>query len=292
MSSKRYNVKTLWGAGIVFVILVMAILAPLISPYGSQELSRDILSGPGVDHWFGTDRRGMDIFSRTLFAPRVDLLIGLGATALAFVIGIPLGTIAGMFENQGRFGGFCSQLIMRGMDVAQAFPVFVFALAIVAVLGAGPTNVIFALAFVNIPVVVRQIRASVLVLREQPFVDAALIAGWSRLRLAFRHVLPNALGPAGSLVSVMIGFSILMTAGLSFIGAGVRLPTAEWGIMVSEGSSQLGTGQWWPSLFPGLSLAVTVFGFALLGEGLREAPRGEVSAMFSPTRRWAVREFG
>ena len=291
-SIERYGAKTVWGAGIVGFLIVLALLAPLISPYGSEELTGELLAAPGGEFPFGTDRRGMDVLSRTLHAPRVDLTVGLAATLLAFVIGIPLGTIAGMFEDRGRIGGFSAQLIMRGMDVMQAFPVFVFALALVAVLGAGPVNLILGLAFVNTPVFVRQIRTGILVLRDEPFVEAATIAGWSRLRIAFRHVLPNALGPAASLVSVMIGFSILLTAGLSFVGAGVRLPTAEWGVMISEGSNQLGTGEWWPSVFPGLSLAFTIFGFSLLGEGLREAPSRTGSGTLSRSHRWAERMFG
>ncbi len=288
----RYGAKTVWGAAIVGLIVLLALFAPVVTPYGSEELTGEILSGPGGDFLFGTDRRGMDILTRTLYAPRVDLTVGLAATLLAFFVGIPLGTVAGMFEDRGRVGGFSAQVIMRGMDVMQAFPVFVFALALVAVLGAGPVNLILGLAFVNTPVFVRQIRTGVLVLREEPFVEAATIAGWSRLRIAFRHVLPNALGPAASLVSVMIGFSILLTAGLSFVGAGVRLPTAEWGVMISEGSNQLGTGEWWPSLFPGLSLAFTIFGFSLLGEGLREAPSRGASGTLSRSHRWAERMFG
>ena len=289
---ERYGAKTVWGAVIVGLIILLAILAPALAPYGSEELTGEVLAGPGGQFPFGTDRRGMDVLTRTMHAPRVDLTVGLAATLLAFVIGIPLGTIAGMFEDRGRGGGFSAQVIMRGMDVLQAFPVFVFALALVAVLGAGPVNLILGLAFVNTPVFVRQIRTGILVLRSEPFVEAATIAGWSKLRIAFRHVLPNALGPAASLVSVMIGFSILLTAGLSFVGAGVRLPTAEWGVMISEGSTQLGTGEWWPSLFPGLSLAFTVFGFSLLGEGLREAPSRGTSGTLSRSRRWADRMFG
>ena len=289
---ERYGAKTVWGAAIVGLMILLALFAPAISPYGSEELTGELLAGPGEQFLFGTDRRGMDVLSRTLHAPRVDLTVGLAATLLAFVIGVPLGTIAGMFEDRGRIGGFSAQVIMRGMDIMQAFPVFVFALALVAVLGAGPLNLILGLAFVNTPVFVRQIRTGILVLREEPFVEAATIAGWSRLRIAFRHVLPNALGPAASLVSVMIGFSILLTAGLSFVGAGVRLPTAEWGVMISEGSNQLGTGEWWPSVFPGLSLAFTIFGFSLLGEGLREAPSRGGTGSFSVSRRWADRMFG
>lgn len=285
------NAKIRWGLTIVVVIALSTILAPVLTPFGPEEITDEVLASPGFDQLFGTDRRGMDVFTRTLYAPRVDLTIGVLATLIAFVIGVPLGTVAGMFEDRGRLGGFASQVIMRGMDVMQAFPVFVFALALVAVLGTGALNLVLGLAFVNTPVFVRQIRTGVLVLRDEAFVEAALIAGWSRLRIAFRHVLPNALGPAASLVSVMIGFSILLTAGLSFVGAGVRVPTAEWGVMIAEGSAQLPTGQWWPSLFPGLSLALTVFGFSLLGEGLREAPGATIGTRVSRSRRWAGRSF-
>lgn len=285
------NAKVRWGLIIVAVVALSTILAPFITPFGPEEITDEVLASPGFDQLFGTDRRAMDVFTRTLYAPRVDLTIGVVATLIAFVIGVPLGTVAGMFEDRGRFGGFASQIIMRGMDVMQAFPVFVFALALVAVLGTGALNLVLGLAFVNTPVFVRQIRTGVLVLRDEALVEAALIAGWSRLRIAFRHVLPNALGPAASLVSVMIGFSILLTAGLSFVGAGVRVPTAEWGVMIAEGSAQLSTGQWWPSLFPGLSLALTVFGFSLLGEGLREAPGATSGIGISGSRRWAERSF-
>jgi len=285
------NAKIRWGLTIVVVIALSTILAPVLTPFGPEQITDEVLASPGFDQLFGTDRRAMDVFTRTLYAPRVDLTIGVLATLIAFVIGVPLGTVAGMFEDRGRLGGFASQIIMRGMDVMQAFPVFVFALALVAVLGTGALNLVLGLAFVNTPVFVRQIRTGVLVLRDEAFVEAALIAGWSRLRIAFRHVLPNALGPAASLVSVMIGFSILLTAGLSFVGAGVRVPTAEWGVMIAEGSAQLPTGQWWPSLVPGWSLGLTGFGFALLGEGLREAPGATSGARFSRSRRWALRSF-
>jgi peptide/nickel transport system permease protein len=285
------NAKVRWGLTIVAIIALSTILAPILTPFGPEEITDEVLASPGFDQLFGTDRRAMDVFTRTLYAPRVDLTIGVLATLIAFVIGVPLGTVAGMFEDRGRLGGFASQIIMRGMDVMQSFPVFVFALALVAVLGTGAINLVLGLAFVNTPVFVRQIRTGVLVLRDEAFVEAALVAGWSRLRIAFRHVLPNALGPASSLVSVMIGFSILLTAGLSFVGAGVRVPTAEWGVMIAEGSAQLSTGQWWPSLFPGLSLALTVFGFSMLGEGLRETSGTTSGTRFSRSRRWAERSF-
>lgn len=267
----RIGPKASVGIVIIGAVAVLAIFAPLIAPYGSEQVLGAVLQPPSWDHPFGTDPRGMDIFSRTVFAPRQDLTIGLVATLFAFAIGVPLGALAGMYEGRGRIGGGMSQLIMRGMDVLQSFPVFVFALALVAVLGPGATNLTLGLVFVNAPVFVRQVRTSVLIQRDAAFVEAAVVAGWGRLRIGFRHVLPNALGPSVAQLSVTLGFTILLTAGLSFVGAGVRLPTAEWGVMISDGAGQMATGQWWPSVFPGASLAITVIGFSLIGEGLRES---------------------
>jgi peptide/nickel transport system permease protein len=158
---------------------------------------------------------------------------------------------------------------MRVFDVSLAFPVFIFALALVAVLGASATNVILAMIFVNTPVFVWLTRSEVLSIRERPFVEAARCSGNGDLRIAFRHVLPNSLAAPLTQLSVVLGFSILLTAGLSFLGAGVPVPTPEWGLMVSQGASTMITGQWWTALFPGLALATAVLGFALVGDGLR-----------------------
>jgi peptide/nickel transport system permease protein len=155
--------------------------------------------------------------------------------------------------------------VMRGADVLQAFPVFVFAIALVASLGQTIQTVVLAIAFVNAPIYLRLMRAQVMSIREMRYVEASLVAGASDLRTIFRHIVPNAMGPVLAQLSVNVGWAILLTAGLSFVGAGVRAPTPEWGSMIAMGFQNVVTGQWWPSVFPGLALAVTVFGFSLVG---------------------------
>lgn len=277
------------GLVMVAAIVLLTVLAPLLSSWGPQEIdSGAILQAPSASHWFGTDQTGMDVFARTLYAPRVDLLIAVVATALAIGAGIPLGILAGTFEDRGGLGGFVAQVIMRTADVVQAIPVFVFALAVVAVLGNGAANVIFALAFVNAPVFLRLTRTEVLLRRDAAFAEAALVGGRGRIAVAFRHVLPNAIGPSIGQASVVLGFSILLTAGLSFIGAGVQVPTAEWGVMISQGAANVATGQWWPALFPGMAMAFCVFALALLGEGIRDAfATGELRLRLRSRRRIA-----
>jgi peptide/nickel transport system permease protein len=157
---------------------------------------------------------------------------------------------------------------MRAADVMQAFPVFVFAIALVASLGQSIQTVVLAIAFVNIPIYLRLMRSQVMAIRETRYVEASLVAGFSDMRTILRHVLPNAMGPALAQLSVNVGWSILLTAGLSFVGAGVRAPTPEWGSMIAVGFQNVVTGEWWPSVFPGLALAVTVFGFSLVGSSV------------------------
>jgi peptide/nickel transport system permease protein len=224
---------------------------------------------PSSAHFFGTDSTGLDIFSRTIAAPRVDVLIGVTATVLALTSGVAAGVWAGYFSGAGGFAGKVSELVMRLMDILQSFPVFILALALAAAAGPSVTNVIAVIAFLNFPVFLRLTRSAVLSTRERPYIEAAHCAGNSELRLMFRHVLPNSLGPSLIAASVSVGQAILITAGLSFVGAGVRVPTPEWGSMISIGAPNMITGQWWPALFPGIALGLTVLGFALVGDGLR-----------------------
>jgi peptide/nickel transport system permease protein len=275
------------GCVLVALIVVITLAAPLIAQWGPEQIdAKAILVGPGGSHWFGTDQNGMDVFSRTIYAPRVDLVIAIAATAIAMLVGIPLGALAGIWEDRGGAGGFVAQVIMRTADIFQAIPVFVFALAVVAVLGKGSLNVILALGFVNAPVFMRLIRTEVMLKRDSSFVEAATLAGWSTRRIAFRHILPNALGPAIGQASVVLGYSILLTAGLSFVGAGVQVPTAEWGVMISQGANNIATGQWWTSFFPGLAMAITVLCLAMLGEGTRDAfDRGTFRLSWRSRRR-------
>jgi len=260
----------LFGLVVIVVTVFLALFGPWIAPYGPEEaLSGQAVLPPNADHWMGTDISGMDIFSRVIAAPRIDLTIALISTAVAFAAGVVLGVISGFFAGARGLWALLSNAIMRGADIFQAFPLFIFALALVGFRGPSIQNVIVALAFLNIPFFLRVTRGAVLHVRERPFVEAARCVGGSGLRIAFVHVMPNALTPALANLSPTIGFSILLTSALSFVGAGVPIPTPEWGSMIAIGAPNMMTGQWWTALFPGLALGVTILGYALVGDGLR-----------------------
>ena len=265
----RLRPAIMFGLCVIIVNLCLAAIGPAIAPYPTQAPAGNSLIPPNGTHWFGTDVSGMDIFSRVLAAPRIDLTIALVSTVIAFVCGVALGVVSGFFAQGERSGRIASALIMRIADIVQAFPMFVFALALVGLSGPSAKNVIIALAFLNIPFFLRLTRGAVLQVRSKTFVEAAICAGNSRLRAAFFHVMPNALAPAMVHFSTTVGFSILLTAGLSFVGAGVPPPTPELGLMIQVGAQNMITGQWWTALFPGLCLAVTVLAFSLFGDNLR-----------------------
>lgn len=259
------------GLLIVAVSVFLAVFGPHIGPYPTQTaLPGPSLQPPSLEHLMGTDVSNMDVFSRVLAAPRIDLTIALVSTAIAFVLGVILGVTSGFFGGGKGVSRFFSEGVMRGADIIQAFPVFIFALALVGFRGPGTENVIAALAFLNIPYFLRITRGAVLQVRERPFVEAARCAGNSEWRIAFVHVLPNALTPPLANISPTIGFSILLTSGLSFVGAGVPVPTPEWGSMIAIGAPNMMTGQWWTALFPGVVLGVTILGYALVGDGLKQ----------------------
>jgi peptide/nickel transport system permease protein len=260
----------MFGLIVVGFWLVVSLLAPVVAPYSPTHPFVDaVLAPPSGRFLLGTDSNGLDILSRLMWAPRIDLGIAIASTILALLIGVPLGGFAGYFGGRRGLEGALATVAMRVVDVSQAFPVFVFALAIVAALGPHAVNLVIAMAFVNAPVFIWLTRSQVLAVRERAFVEAARCGGNSERRIAFRHVLPNALAAPLTQLSVVLGFSVLLTAGLSFVGAGIQLPTPEWGLMVSEGASTMITGQWWIAVFPGIALASAVFGFALVGDGLR-----------------------
>jgi peptide/nickel transport system permease protein len=259
------------GLAIVAFSVFLALFGPLVAPYLPETaLPGDSLQPPSWQHWMGTDVSGMDVLSRVISAPRIDLTIALVSTAIAFVVGLALGVLAGFFGGSRGVWRYASEGIMRGADIIQAFPLFIFALALVGFRGPGIENVIAALAFLNIPYFLRITRGAVLQARERPFVEAARCAGNSDLRLAFVHVMPSALTPPLANLSPTIGFSILLASGLSFVGAGVPVPTPEWGSMIAIGAPNMMTGQWWTALFPGLALGITILGYALVGDGLRD----------------------
>lgn len=263
--------RPLFALGYVIVIGVAAcaILAPWLAPYDPVTANPEAyLQPPSWQHWLGTDNTGMDIFSRILYAPRTDLTIALLGTGVSALIGIPLGAVVGYYEQRSRLRAAFSVTVMRSADVLQAFPVFVFAIALVAVFGQGIVSVVIAIAFVNIPIYLRLMRSQVLSIRGMRYVDAAFVAGASDFAILSRHILPNAVGAALAQLSINIGWSVLLTAGLSFVGAGVVAPTPEWGSMIATGFQNVTTGQWWPSVVPGIALGITVFGFALVGSSL------------------------
>jgi len=266
------NLPGLIGSIIILIAVICALFAPLIAPYDPEKpITEDNRMPPNSQHIFGTDEIGMDIFSRIVYATRIDLTIGVLATLLSLSIGIPIGILVGFYE--GLFG----EIVMRLTDLIQAFPVFIFAMVLVAVLGNKMENIIAAITFLNAPIYLRLVRTEVLSIKGRQFIEAARCAGKSNYHIMFKELLPNSLKPALIQASVNVGWAILLTAGLSFIGAGIRVPTPEWGSMISLGADSIMTGQWWSSFFPGMAIMVTVLGFALFGDFLR--------TYFNPERR-------
>jgi peptide/nickel transport system permease protein len=259
----------LFGLAVVLLSIIVAAIGPIVVPYDPEKATMDILLRPSAGHPMGTDASGYDVFSRVAAATRIDLFIALVATAVSMAIGTPLGAVAGFWSSARGRTRWVSEILLRLMDIIQSFPVFILALALVAVSGPNARNVIIGIAFVNIPVFLRLTRSAVLTTQHRAFVDAARVSGNTDLGLVFRHVLPNSMAPALVNASATVGWSILLTAGLSFVGAGVRPPTPEWGAIIAQGSEQFVSGHWWISFFPGLALALTVFGYAVVGDGMR-----------------------
>jgi peptide/nickel transport system permease protein len=268
----RQNRLAVVGTAIVLLMMILMLVGPILSPYPPEKTLQGLsLAPPTWSHPFGTDEVGADVLSRVLAAPRTDVLIAIIATACAFGLGVPLGALAGFYGGSDTRGplSWLSQLIMRVMDIFQAFPIFVLAMVLVTVRGTGIVNVIAAIAIVNAPVFVRLVRSEMLRLRKLSFVEASRCCGTPELKIAFVELLPNTMGPALTVASVTMGFAIILTAGLSFVGAGVREPTPEWGLMISRGAQNMISGYWWTVLAPGTFLGLTVFGFATLGEGVK-----------------------
>ena len=253
-----------------YVIVAGMMLCGLIAPFLPVHSPVDADAGayllpPSWDHPMGTDSAGLDIFSRVLHAPRIDLMIALISTCWAACLGGAIGAYVGLWEDAGRIKGPVATLLLRSSEVIQAFPVFALALVLVAVMGQGVTSIVIAIGVVNIPFYLRLMRGEVLRIREQGYVEAARIAGAGDTYLPTRHIVPNAAAPMLAQMSINTAVAVLLAAGLSFIGAGVRAPTPEWGSMIAMGFQNIVTGQWWPSMFPGLALALTAFGLGRIG---------------------------
>jgi peptide/nickel transport system permease protein len=251
---------------IVFALLALGgLFAPVITPYDPIEVnSADRTQGPSLDHLFGTDRLGRDIFTRVVYGARVSLWIGFLSVLIGMTPGVILGVVAGFY------GRWTDMAIMRVIDVMLTFPTILLALTIVFVLGPSLRNVMLAVGYASIPAYARLVRGSVLAAREFVYVDAARVVGCRDHRLMFRHILPNVTAPIIVLATLQVGTAILAAAGLSFLGMGVRPPTAEWGAMLSEGRGYLRQA-WWMSTFPGIAIMITVLAINLVGDGLRDA---------------------
>ncbi|MBM3677733.1 MAG: ABC transporter permease [Actinobacteria bacterium] len=248
---------------ILFGLILLALLAPWIAPYDpvTADLDAKLLS-PSWDHLFGTDTNGMDVFSRVLWGARTDLTIAIVGVLIGAAIGVPVGAAA------GYLGGIVDDVLSRISDMAQALPFLLFALMVFAAAGNSRGVLVGIIAFGNVPIFLRLTRSVVLPLHASDFIAAARCAGLGPTRIIARHVLPNALGPFSSQVSLSCAYAIQIVAGLAFIGQGVPKPEPEWGSMIQVGAGGIIYGEWWPVLFPGLAIIVAVFAFGGIGRQL------------------------
>lgn len=241
-------------------ILGITLFAPWIAPYGptTGDPAAKLLP-PSVHHLMGTDSYGFDVLSRVLYATRTDLPVAILSVVIAVLIGLPVGTLA------GYAGGWFDEIAMRVTEIGQSFPQILFAMAIFAAFGNSQATLVAILVVLNVPVYLRMVRSVVIPLREADYIAAARLSGNGTMSVVIRHAMPNALVPVFSQFSLSAAFAIQLIAGLSFLGLGVRLPEPEWGSMISIGAGGLVFGQWWPSFFPGVAIAVT--SYALIGVG-------------------------
>ena len=256
--------KLLLGTIIIFTLTILAVFAPLLAKYDPNVISIDeALLAPSSARLFGTDQLGRDLFSRMLFGARVSLLVGGVSVGITVLIGLLLGSIA------GYLGGLWDSLIMRFADIMLCFPAFFLILAIAAVLEPSMLNIILVIGLTGWMGVVRLVRAEILSLKEREFILAARAIGAGNSRIILRHLIPNALGPVIVNAALGVAGAILLESSLSFLGLGIQPPNPSWGNILAESKAVMGAA-WWMSLFPGLAILVTVLGFNLIGEGLRE----------------------
>jgi peptide/nickel transport system permease protein len=273
----RRNKLALVGLGIIIIFMLVG-LSQIIANFGHFQLTpydpngvnyslspKGIGSPPSWHHLFGTDYLGRDILSRTIVASRISMLVGVIAVAIALIIGLALGPVA------GYYGGFVDTVIMRMADIFFAFPYILFVLLLLTVLGPGFVNVFIAIGLLSWASYARINRGSVLSVKAQEFIEAARAQGASDLRIIFRHVLPNTMAPVYVAIAMGVGGAIVTEAGLSFLGIGIQPPDASWGSMISSYLSYFPAGSWWMLAFPSVALVVTVFGFISFGNGLRDA---------------------
>jgi peptide/nickel transport system permease protein len=260
------SAKIRFGLGLTVSILGLSLVArPFLADPTEQHL-KDRLLAPSADHWFGTDELGRDVFSRVVHAALVDLPIGMLCAALAALIGTLIGALA------GSRGGWVDALIMRIADIVQAFPTYIFLVALVFALGAGTRSFIVAMVVLGWVTYARLVRSEILRVRDLDFVSAAHLSGLGRARVLFRHILPNSMGQVFVYLASDVVLVLLLLAGVSFFGLGVPPPTPEWGQMIAAGQKYL-RDQWWIVTFPGLAIVVTGCAVAMVADGLEDRSR-------------------
>lgn len=263
----KKNKMALVGLGILVILVLLALFADVIADYDTVVIKQNLanrLKGPSAEHWLGTDEFGRDIFARLVHGARVSLKVGIIAVGISIVLGGILGALAGFY------GGKIDNIIMRVMDVFLAVPSILLAIAIVSALGPSILNLMVAISISSVPSYARIVRASVLSIRDQEFVEAARAIGANNARIIFRHIIPNSLAPVIVQGTLGVASAILSTAGLSFIGLGIQPPAPEWGSMLSGGRQYLRYA-WWVTTFPGVAIMITILSLNLLGDGLRDA---------------------
>ena len=263
----RRSPSLIVGAVIVLFTCIVAAFPSLFTSQDPLAINpAEMLQAPSAEHLFGTDNFGYDVFTRVVYATRLDLLIGVASAGLPFIVGSLLGLIA------GYYGGKFDAILMRILDVFVAFPFMVLAIAIVAILGNGVSNLIIAMWIVSWPPYTRLVRAEVLVAKSSEYVQAAKTLGYSDLTIMFRHILPNVISSSIVYLASDIVMCIMSAASMSFLGLGVPSPTPEWGAIISGGKGFISTA-WWITTLPGLVMAVVGLGFSLLGDGLNDLLR-------------------
>ena len=261
----KKNKLAMIGLGIIIFLIIIAIFAPLVSPYNPiGRVKEESSLSPSMAHLFGTDLLGRDIFSRVIYGSRISLEVGVVAVGISVTIGLFFGAIA------GYFGNVPDVLIMRVADIFFAFPYILGAIAIMTILGPGIMNIFIAIGILGWASFARIFRGSILSIKNKEYIEAARALGASNFRIIIKHIFPNAFAPIIVYATMNVGSAILVEAALSFLGLGVQPPTPAWGKMLSESLNYIDIAPWM-MLFPGIAIVITVLGFVLLGDGLRDA---------------------
>jgi len=254
------------GLAVVLAMILMAAFADLIAPYDpTLNKFEHMLLPPSAEYWMGTDQFGRDVLSRIIHGSRTALIVGFTAAFIGATSGLVLGV------GSAYFGGRFDLLFQRIMDVFLAFPLIIMALAIVSIFGPGLENVIIAITIPFIPQCARVVRSNALAIREIPYVDAARALGFSHVRIILRHMVPNVMAPFLIMFSTFVGHAILLEASLSYLGLGVQEPTPAWGLMLQGGAEEYAESAPWMAVWPGIAISLSVFGFNLFGDAMRDA---------------------